>query len=172
MGLFGKLLKKTEETGKQEKGLLEKNTAYAPVEGELIPLEEFPDEVFRSGLLGPGCGIIPAEGLVWAPFHGTVEALPDSRHAVGLRSEDGMELLIHVGVDTVEMNGKGFEAYVQVGDTVEKGERLLSFSLDEIEKAGYNNTVAVIVSNSSDYKSVEVIAKGQVNNQMPIIKAE
>ena len=70
------------------------------------------------------------------------------------------------------MNGKGFEAYVQVGDTVEKGERLLSFSLDEIEKAGYNNTVAVIVSNSSDYKSVEVIAKGQVNNQMPIIKAE
>lgn len=167
MGFLNKLFGKSEENTERE--TIEKNTVYAPVEGELIALEDFPDEVFREGILGPGCGIIPSGEVVKAPFYGTIIALQETAHALGLKSEDGIELLIHVGIDTVGLNGNGFYPKVKTGDTVVKGQELLRFSLDVIHDADLNSTVAVTVPNATQYQSVEAAAPGMVDNSMVII---
>lgn len=94
------------------------DTVYAPVSGVAIPLSEVPDEVFAEGTLGLGCGIEPSGSQVLAPFDGTVNMVADTKHAVGLVSKDGIEVLIHVGLDTVELNGKGFEVKTEEGKEV------------------------------------------------------
>ena len=124
-----------------------------PVKGSVVKREDIPDTTFSAGVLGDGVGVVPAEGLVVAPFDGTVSSVAESHHAVGLESE-GMELLIHVGVDTVNMNGDGFECLVAEGDAVKAGQPLIRFSLDKIKAAGYNNTVAVLLTNSDDLEEV------------------
>lgn len=121
MELFNKLFKKEEAALPSEPG-----TIYVPVKGKIISLEEIADGVFSEGVLGPGCGIEPEEELVCAPFAGTITQVADTKHAIGICSRDGMELLIHVGMDTVEMNGEGFTTYVKMNDTVERGQKLIS----------------------------------------------
>lgn len=126
----------------------------APVDGRIVSRTEIPDETFASGVMGDGIGIAPTGDVITAPFDGTVSSLTETRHAVGLISPDGMELLIHVGVDTVKMNGQGFTAYVKEGDTVRKGQRLLQFDAAQIREAGYSDIVAVLLVNSEDYGQV------------------
>ena len=126
---------------------VEKDTVYAPVEGNVIAREEIKDETFAAGVLGDGVGIEPVVGEVVAPFNGTVSALFDTKHAIGLTSSDGIELLIHVGINTVELGGKHFKAYVNTGDQVKAGQKLVSFDIPAIKKAGYDVTTAVLVSN-------------------------
>ena len=92
-----------------------------PIDGKVIPLEQLPDETFASAILGPGCGVEPTGDTVYAPFDGTVTQVPESLHAVGMMSDDGIEVLIHVGMDTVEMQGKSFEAQVKVDQKVKAG---------------------------------------------------
>lgn len=161
MGLFSKLRRKEE---------LKPGTIYAPVTGTAIPLEEVPDETFSQGILGPGCGIEPEKGAVYAPFHGKITQVADTRHAVGVASPDGMEVLIHVGIDTVEMNGKGFSAMVSAGKSVEKGELLLEFSLEEIRAAGHPATVVVLLTNADEVGTPELIAQGSVSGGTPLLK--
>lgn len=144
--LFNQLFKKTAV----EALPCEPGTVYMPITGKVISLEEIGDGVFSEGVLGPGCGIEPIEELVCAPFAGTVIQVAETKHAVGIRSKDGMELLVHVGMDTVEMNGKGFTTYVKEGDFVERGQKLMKFSLNEIKAAGYPSTTAVILCNADD----------------------
>lgn len=129
---------------------------YAPVAGTVIPSEEIPDETFAAGVLGQGVGIQPAEGLVVAPFDGEISSVTDTKHAVGLSSPDGMELLIHVGVDTVAMNGDGFECFVQEGQQVKAGDRLIAFDRDKIADAGHPDVVVVLVTNSDDYENLSI----------------
>ncbi len=124
-----------------------------PVKGSVVKREDIPDPTFSAGVLGDGVGVVPTEGLVVAPFDGTVSSVAESHHAVGLESQ-GMELLIHVGVDTVNMNGDGFECLVAEGDAVKAGQPLIRFSMDKIKAAGYNNTVAVLLTNSDDLEEV------------------
>lgn len=124
---------------------------YAPTDGAVISLDEFPDEVFSAGVLGPGCGILPSGNLVTAPFNGVITQVIDTLHAVGLTSDSGVELLIHVGVDTVDMNGKGFQTDVKTGQKVLLGEPLIVFSRAEIEAAGHADAIAVIVTNGEEY---------------------
>ncbi|MCC8076049.1 MAG: beta-glucoside-specific PTS transporter subunit IIABC [Clostridiales bacterium] len=131
-------------------------TIYAPVQGKVIPRTEIPDLTFAEGILGDGVGIDPTEGLVVAPFDGEITSVVDSKHAVGIASRDGMELLIHVGVDTVKMNGKGFQTLVKEGDEVKAGQELIRFDIDEIKKAGFSPVTAVLVTNSDDYGSLQV----------------
>lgn len=169
MSIFNKVFGKKDNENRPERIAIEKNTVYAPVTGRLIALGDFPDDVFSEGILGQGCGIEPEEEEVKAPFHGEVIELQDSKHAVGLLSEDGIELLIHVGIDTVGMNGKGFETFVKKGDTVVKGQRLIRFDKKEIHAAGLKDTVAVVITNSGEYSSVNVAEPGIVDNDKSIM---
>ncbi len=131
---------------------------YAPVSGTAIPSEEIPDETFAAGVLGQGVGIQPSEGLVVAPFDGEISSVTDTHHAVGVTSPDGMELLIHVGVDTVAMNGEGFECFVQEGQKVKAGEKLIAFDREKIAAAGHPDVVVVLVTNSDDYENLSIQA--------------
>ncbi len=129
---------------------------YAPVSGAAIPSEQIPDETFAAGVLGRGVGIRPDQGVVYAPFDGEISSVTETHHAVGVTSPDGMELLIHVGVDTVAMKGEGFQCFVQEGQRVKAGEKLIAFDRDKIAAAGHPSVVAVLVTNSDDYESLTI----------------
>ena len=125
-----------------------------PVEGKVIDRESIPDETFATGILGDGIGVEPTDGTVVAPFDGTVTSVFDTKHAVTLE-KDGMEVLIHIGVNTVNMNGDGFTAYVKEGDEVKAGQRLLGFDSAKIKAAGYSDCVVMLLTNSDDLDDVE-----------------
>ena len=129
-----------------------------PVKGNVIPYDKIPDETFASGVLGEGVGIEPTDELVVAPFDGEISSVAESKHAVGIAAND-MEVLIHVGVDTVNMNGDGFTCLVSEGDQVKAGQPLIRFSRAKIKAAGYSDTVAVLLTNSEDLEGVEFGAK-------------
>ncbi len=124
-----------------------------PTKGRVIAREEIPDETFAAGILGDGVGIEPEEGVVVAPFDGEVASVAESKHAIGLEA-NGMELLIHVGVDTVSMNGDGFVPAVKEGDTVKAGQLILTFDRAKIKAAGHPDTVVVLLTNSDDLEDV------------------
>ena len=135
---------------------------YAPVSGEVVALSEIPDKTFASGILGDGVGIHPSNGKVVAPFDGIISATTETSHAIGVTGENGAELLIHIGVDTVAMQGKGFKTLVKDGQKVVKGQNLIEFDIDEIKKAGYPDTVAILVGNTSDFAAVKRLDSGKV----------
>jgi PTS system sucrose-specific IIC component len=125
-----------------------------PVAGKVIAREDIPDETFATGILGDGIGVEPTSGTVVAPFDGTVTSVFDTKHAVTLE-KDGMEVLIHIGVNTVNMNGDGFTAYIAEGDEVKAGQRLLGFDSAKIKAAGYSDCVVMLLTNSDDLEGVE-----------------
>ncbi len=127
----------------------------APANGLVIARENIEDETFASGVLGDGVGIRPSAGYVVAPFDGEITSVADSKHAIGLASPSGMELLIHVGVDTVAMNGDGFDPQVAEGDQVKAGQLLLNFDIDKIKAANHPDTVVVLLTNADDYNDVK-----------------
>lgn len=133
----------------------------APLSGKVIALEDVPDPTFASGLIGGGAAIVPAEGRVVAPFHGQVSSLFSTKHAVGLLSSSGIEVLIHVGIDTVKLNGEHFTAFVQEGDVVKPGDPLIAFDSQAITRAGYNLTTPVLISNSDEYAGLEHVNRAQ-----------
>lgn len=153
--------KKADAADAQKRPVIETEAGcvYAPVEGTAIPHTEIPDATFASGALGTGVGIVPAKGEVVAPFDGEISMFFDTKHAIGLLSDDGTEILIHVGINTVELNGAHFQALKESGDKVKAGERLLTFDMDAIKKAGYDLTTAVLVSAP---EHVEVVKTGEV----------
>ena len=134
----------------------------AVARGAVVPMAEIPAPTFSQGVLGTCCGVTPEEGKVYAPMDGTISQLADTLHALGLEA-GGVELLIHVGVDTVDMNGDGFRSYVKVGQAVKKGDLLLTMDLDKIKKAGHPTTIILAVTNSDDLSSVEAAASGAVD---------
>lgn len=144
---------KTEETVNQAK--LETPQVLArPMVGEVIDLSEVPDPVFSSGAMGQGGAIIPSEGLVRSPINGTVEFVADSLHAVGLKSDSGVEVLIHVGLDTVDLQGGPFSSLVEVGQHVKVHEPILEADLDAIKEAGLETITPVIITNTADYSDI------------------
>lgn len=168
-----KAVKKTQEEAQDRAGeILENtnaNTIYAPLAGNVIALEQIPDETFSSGVLGNGVGIEPESGEVVAPFDGTIATVADTKHAIGLTGPNHMEMLIHVGVDTVKMQGEGFEVFVSEGDTVRTGQRLMTFSIDKIKQSGYSTTTAVLLNNSDDYENFKVVKTGAAKKSEPVI---
>lgn len=122
----------------------------APVRGVLLPMDKVPDPVFSGGLLGPGFAVDPADGTIVAPVAGTIVTVPDTRHAVGLRTAGGAELLIHVGVDTVTLKGEGFTVHCAAGDTVDAGTVLLEVDLDAIRDSVPSLISPVIVTNAGE----------------------
>lgn len=151
---------------------LPQGAAGAPVEGTVVPMEQLPDETFASGVLGKGVGIQPVNNTVTAPCAGKITQVAETGHAIGLVSEDGMELLIHVGVDTVEMNGAGFAPQVKEGDTVRFGQPLLTFDKQAIAAAQHPDVVMVMLTNAEQYRSVNCAPAGTVAAGAQIISVE
>ena len=133
----------------------------SPFEGTVVPLEEVKDEVFSTGVLGQGVAVLPAKGELVSPVDGTVTMIPDTLHAISLLDNSGAEILMHIGMDTVELKGKGYEPQVKVGDKVKKGQLLIRFDLDGIKAAGYDVTTPVVITNSDDLK-VRTTASGEI----------
>lgn len=159
--------KHTEEIQEEKKdttaSLIKKIHLASPMTGELLPLSEIPDPVFSSGMLGEGACIIPTEGKVAAPCDGTISATMDSKHAVAVTSEDGAEILIHVGLNTVELKGKYYEYKVKQGDQVKQGDILLEFDLEKIKEAGYQLHTPVLVSNTDNFVSIKPVDETSVH---------
>ena len=147
-------------------------TVGSPVKGTIVAMEKIPDETFATGVLGKGVGVQPETGVVCAPFTGTVTQVAETGHALGLESADGLELLIHVGVDTVDMNGKGFTPKVKVGDAVYPGQELLAFDRAEIKKAGHPDIVVVMLTNADEFSTVECAQEGEAVPGTRIISAK
>ncbi len=134
----------------------------AALSGKVIPLEQVEDEVFSQGMLGQGLAIIPTAGRVSAPCDGVVSTVPSTLHAVGLTGPGDTEILIHVGMDTVQLNGKFFDCKVAAGDTVKKGDVLLEFDMEGIKSAGYPLVTPMVVCNAEDYGRMDTLADGNV----------
>lgn len=144
-------------------------TVYSPIPGSVIPLSQIPDEAFSSGVMGQGVGIQPSDGKVYAPFDGTVEMVFDTKHALGLTSSDGVSLLIHIGLDTVELNGQYFTPHVASGDTIKKGQLLLEFDLKKIAEK-YKTITPVLITNTDDYEAVNGISGMTADNDTIVIR--
>lgn len=126
----------------------------SPMNGKFLPLQEVEDEVFKEGSLGQGAAVIPEEGKLFAPVDGTVAMVFPTGHAIGMKSADGMEILMHVGMNTVELNGKGFSAKVKPGDQVKQGDLLLEFDIEKITAAGYSVVTPVVITNYASYHEI------------------
>ena len=144
----------------------------SPLDGELLPLSEVKDEVFSSGAMGEGVAIEPSQGVLHAPADGRVVMTFPTGHAIGMKTKDGAEILMHIGMDTVNLQGKGFETLVDKGDEVKAGDELVKFDIDEIHSAGYIVTTSIVVTNSKDYEKVSVVRQGEVKVGQEILDLE
>ncbi|MEG0695038.1 MAG: beta-glucoside-specific PTS transporter subunit IIABC [Erysipelotrichaceae bacterium] len=139
-----------------------KETIVSPLNGEVLDLSEIEDQAFADGALGKGIAIIPSVGEVRAPFDGTIMALYPTKHAIGLVSNNGCQLLIHIGMDTVRLEGKFFETHKKQGDKIHEGELLISFDIDEIIKAGYSVQTPITITNTEDYLDIVNVAQKEI----------
>ena len=167
MGFFDKLFGGKHDAAPKFAG--EKMTVMAPIDGKVIPLEQIPDETFATAILGPGCGIEPTGDTVYAPFDGTITQVASTLHAIGITSDDGIELLIHVGIDTVKLDGVPFTAHVKEGDRVQAGDLLIEFDRQAILDAGYDLATPIIISNSDDYREIDTVASSAVEAGQPLL---
>lgn len=139
---------------KNETTLLEVIAVWSPVKGEVLELQQVEDAAFSAGILGKGCAIVPTEGEIYAPVDGVLTTLFPTKHALGITSDDGVEVLIHIGLNTVQLNGEGFTAHVQQGARVSRGQHLLSFDLADVKSKGYCLQTPVIITNTKDYLEI------------------
>lgn len=162
----------TEAVEAAEKGIEAETvkTVASPLIGQVIPLSEVNDPVFASEAMGKGCAVIPTEGKVYAPFDGTIVGLLDSHHAVGMESENGIEILVHIGMDTVKLNGKHFTCHIEDGQHVKKGQLLLEFDIEAIKNEGYEVVTPVVITNSDEFTEITTEAAGQVRNGDELLK--
>lgn len=144
----------------------------APVKGEAIESAAVNDPTFAEEMLGKGMAIKPSEGKVYAPFDGTVAMVFDTKHAVSLVSEKGVEVLIHVGLDTVMLKGEHYTTHVESGAAVKKGDLLLEFDMEAIKAAGYDVVTPVVICNADDYKNVTRVTGKQVNPGDTVMELE
>lgn len=134
----------------------------SPLKGECIPIKEVKDPTFAEEILGKGIAIIPAEGKVYAPADGVVSTVFPTGHAVGVTTPDGVEILIHVGMDTVELKGQFFKTVVEADQKVKRGDLLLEADMEEISNAGYDTVTPMIICNSSDFSEITCKTEGMV----------
>ena len=159
MGLFGK----------KKKGPV---VAKAFENGTVVAMKDVDDPTFAQEILGPGVAIEPKDGTLYAPVDGTVSLVADSCHAVSVTASNGAELLMHLGIDTVELKGEGFTAHVKAGDKVSVGDKLVTFDLAAIKKKGYKMTTPIILCNKDEFSGVETIASGDVKVGDDLLKVE
>ena len=144
----------------------------AHMDGAVVALSQVADEAFASGAMGDGVAIEPAEGKLYAPADGVIETVFETKHAVAMTTDAGVELLLHIGIDTVKLGGKHFEAHAEAGQKVKKGELLVSFDMEAIQAEGYPLTTPMIVCNTDDYKEVKTLASGTVKNGADLLSVQ
>ena len=147
----------------------ETNELYAPMKGEVLDVSKSADPAFASKAMGEGVAINPSEGVIYAPADGTISLIFPTKHAMGITLNSGVELLIHAGIDTVKMEGKGFETFVETGVKVKKGDKLLSFDMDLVKEKGYQTQTMFLVADAKG-KEVEVIEATNADNDTKIMK--
>ncbi len=171
---FGLVLFKDEETQKGSDVEFEtekrSENILSPLTGEVKPLSSIEDVAFSEGLLGQGVAIEPTQGVVKAPFDGTVMTLFPTKHAIGLVSDTGCEVLIHVGMDTVQLNGLHFKTKIEQGARVKQGDILVEFDIEKIKEAGYSTVTPIVVTNTNDYLDVVSLKNGTINAQEDLMK--
>jgi PTS system beta-glucosides-specific IIC component len=161
--LFGFGKKKTDPTTQLK----------APVNGKLIALNQVADAVFAGGAMGKGFGIEPADGQIVAPVAGQITVVADTKHAVGIKTADGVEALLHLGIDTVGLSGKGFEVYVTAGQKIKAGQQLVEMDLDVVAAAKLKTTVILVITNSADLGiDLDLAAAQQVTAGQPVATIE
>ncbi len=144
-------------------------TLLSPLAGEVVPLETLRDETFAAGILGAGVGIVPTAGVLCAPVDGRVDQTFETGHAITLISDGGAEILMHIGMDTVELGGKHFELLVGAGERVKAGQALIRFEGKAIAEAGYELATPLVITNSQDY-TIRVVGKGRIMTGDPLLK--
>ena len=144
---------------KKDKGI----ESGAPVKGKAVPISQVSDPTFGEEILGKGVAIQPADGKIYAPADGTIEMLFDTKHAVSMTTTEGVELLVHIGLDTVALKGEHFTAHKGNGDAEKKGDLLISVDLEAVKAAGYDVITPMVVCNTSDYQTVEAVTGSDVN---------
>ena len=142
------------DKNKSESPVITGQEVLSPLSGEILPIEKALDAVFASKIMGEGVAIMPETTEIVAPFDGKVETLFPTKHAIGIISDSGAEILIHVGINTVDLKGDGFKTFVKQGERITKGQKLLAFNKEAIEKAGYSTQTMVVVTNTSQYKTI------------------
>ena len=160
MGFFSKLFGKAEKNN---------NGIYAPIAGQAVPVTEVPDPTFAEGMLGNGIAIIPSEGKVYAPCNATVDMMFTTGHAVSLVADNGAEILIHVGLETVSLEGKPFKVHVENGQKVKKGDLMIEVDLEAVKAAGLNTITPVLVCNSDDFTTFNTTVNKAVTNEDVVI---
>ena len=140
-----------------------KFNVFSPVNGKIIKIESVKDEMFSSKMLGDGIAIEAKDDYIYAPIDGAIESLYPSLHAIGIVSKDGVEVLIHIGINTCELEGKGFASYTKQGAEVKKGNKLLRVDHRYLRQKGYDDTIIVVITNTGNYKHVEKTDKTEVN---------
>lgn len=149
-----------------------KSTLYAHMSGRIVPIEKVEDDVFSQKILGEGIAVEPSEGRLYSPCDGTIDSVFDTKHAVNILSDDGVEVLLHIGIDTVKLGGRFFESHVRDGQKVRKGDLLITFDADKIREAGFKLTTPMIVGNSDDYSSFDIAANGIVSAGDKLLEIE
>ena len=163
--------KDTDLQERAEKSIsLADTTVSNPISGTIVPLTQVDDAVFSSEALGKGFAIEPSEEVITAPFSGKIVTVFPTKHAIGLLSDTGVELLIHIGLNTVELNGQFFQTYVKEGDQITRGQKLVSFELDNIRKAGYETRIPVIVTNTAHFSGIKLLSEGQVQSGQDLLE--
>lgn len=142
----------------------------APVKGKAVPISEVNDPTFGEEILGKGVAIIPADGKIYAPADGRIELLFDTMHAVSMTTDDGVELLIHIGLETVTLKGEHFTAHKATGDTVKKGDLLITVGLEAVKAAGFDVITPMVVCNTGDYQAVEAVTGADVEPGESVLK--
>lgn len=168
-GLVEEAEEEPSEAEEEKKPLVEKIEIYSPMNGKVLDIDKVPDEVFASGALGEGVAILPTDGNVYAPADGTIATLMDTGHAIAITTDSGCDILIHVGLDTVQMGGKPFHYHVEEGAKVKKGDLLLTADLNMITEAGYKLHTPVLVTNSDDYVSVKIAETTAISAGDPLM---
>lgn len=135
---------------------------YAPVKGNLKEIEKVNDEVFSQKMLGEGVAVVASDSKVVAPISGVITAVFPTNHAIGITSDEGVEVLLHIGIDTVELDGKGFTGYVKLGDEVTRGDQLVSVDFDFIHDGGYEGDVIMVITNSANYENIQIMNVNEI----------
>lgn len=139
---------------------------FSPIEGRVIRLEEVADDVFSAKLVGDGFAIDPSDGKVYAPIDGKILQIFPTKHAIGIVSDEGIEILIHFGIDTVELKGEGFTSHVTAGDVVKRGDLLLEVDLESVTSKGKSIVTPIIFTNKAQYKSLEITYSKAIKNDI------
>jgi PTS system beta-glucosides-specific IIC component len=143
---------------------------YSPIKGSVIPLSQVKDEVFSQEIMGKGVAIIPEEGKVFSPISGKVTTVFPTKHAIGLTGNN-IEILIHIGMDTVELNGKYYKSHIKDGDKISVGDLLMEFDIEKIKAAGYEVVTPIIITNSNNFSSIKAVDAATVNAKDQLLTA-